>query len=190
MDGPEVDVDMVFSNGEPVYANVVDNWPTFEPWFQETGTNVPSLLPEHQQQELIDMATVSVKALGLTDGVQHVELKYTSQGARLIEVNPRMGGKCVRDENLLSTGVDMVVEHLISAVGLSPAPPMPATPLNYIGEYSINAPRSGILADHEFLKVLGCGCVQWVGLYSGCLFFIHSIVPPSQQHRSGRTILM
>ena len=159
MDGPEVDVDMVFSGGEPVYANVVDNWPTFEPWFQETGTNVPSMLPEAQQQELIHMATVSVKALGLTDGVQHVELKYTSSGARLIEVNPRMGGKCVRDENLLSTGVDMVVEHLICAVGLQAAPPVPATPLNYIGEYSINAPRSGILADHEFLKV---GAVWWM----------------------------
>ena len=37
MDGAEVDVDIVMSGGEVVYANVVDNWPTFEPWFQVGG---------------------------------------------------------------------------------------------------------------------------------------------------------
>lgn len=34
LDGPEVDVDIVMTGGEVVYANVVDNWPTYEPWFQ------------------------------------------------------------------------------------------------------------------------------------------------------------
>lgn len=35
LDGPEVDVDIVMGlGGEVVYANVVDNWPTHEPWFQ------------------------------------------------------------------------------------------------------------------------------------------------------------
>ncbi len=36
------------------------------------------------------------QALGLTLGVFHVELKYTSRGARLVEVNCRMGGGPVR----------------------------------------------------------------------------------------------
>ena len=29
--------DIVMSGGEVVYANVVDNWPTYEPWFQVGG---------------------------------------------------------------------------------------------------------------------------------------------------------
>lgn len=69
--------------------------PGLTPRAQETGTNVPSTLSPEKQAELIDMATVSLAALGLTHGVQHTELKYTSRGARLLEVNPRMGGKCV-----------------------------------------------------------------------------------------------
>ena len=38
LDGPEVDVDLVLSEGEPVYGAITDNWPTVEPYFNETGT--------------------------------------------------------------------------------------------------------------------------------------------------------
>ena len=38
LDGPEVDVDVVLnSEGDVVYGNVTDNWPTIEPYFNETG---------------------------------------------------------------------------------------------------------------------------------------------------------
>ena len=50
-------------------------------------------------------------------GVFHVELKYTSRGPRLIEVNCRMGGGPVRDVNLLVWGVDLVEEHLLTSAG-------------------------------------------------------------------------
>ena len=66
LDGPEVDVDLVFSSGEPVYGAVTDNWPTIEPYFNETGSNTPSILPSYQQRELLDLAVQSCKALGLT----------------------------------------------------------------------------------------------------------------------------
>eukprot|EP00976_Prorocentrum_cordatum_P064666 1177581-Prorocentrum_minimum.AAC.1 len=48
LDGTEVDCDVVLSDGEAVYAKVTDNWPTVEPWFNETGDNAPSLLPADQ----------------------------------------------------------------------------------------------------------------------------------------------
>jgi biotin carboxylase len=49
--------------------------------------------------------------------VFHVELKYTSRGPRLIEVNCRMGGGVVRNMNLLVWGVDMVEEQLLCSAG-------------------------------------------------------------------------
>lgn len=55
----------------------------------------------------------NLQALGLTTGVFHVEAKYTSHGARLIEVNCRMGGGPVQLINRLVYGVDLVVEQLI-----------------------------------------------------------------------------
>ena len=64
LDGPEVDVDLVLSEGEAVYGAITDNWPTVEPYFNETGSNCPSILPTKQQQELMQMAVQSTNCLG------------------------------------------------------------------------------------------------------------------------------
>ena len=71
-DGPEVDVDLVFSEGQPVYGCLTDNWPTVEPYFNETGSNCPSILPMDQQKALIDLAVHSTQALGFSQ-VQVIE---------------------------------------------------------------------------------------------------------------------
>ena len=42
LDGDEVDVDMILSDGKVTYAKVTDNLPTLEPWFNETGAVTPS----------------------------------------------------------------------------------------------------------------------------------------------------
>merc|ERR1712151_458941 len=88
---------------------------SFEPKFNETGSNSPSVLTAEQQQELIDLSIGVTKALGFSLGVFCVNAKYTSRGARLIEVNCRMGGMFVHDHNLLCWGVDLVEEHLLAS---------------------------------------------------------------------------
>jgi biotin carboxylase len=151
LDGPEVDIDLVFSEGQAVYGAVCDNWPTVEPYFLETGSNSPSILPSYQQRELLDLGVKTVQALGFQSGVFHVEGKYTSHGPRLIEVNCRMGGGPVRTMNQLVWGVDLVEEQLLCAAGIPCRPPVASKPLSNIAEYSVNAMKSGILKDTEFL---------------------------------------
>jgi biotin carboxylase len=152
LDGPEVDVDLVFSEGQAVYGAVSDNWPTVEPYFNETGSNTPSILPGSQQRELLDLAVRSVQALGFVSGVFHVECKYTSRGARLIEVNCRMGGGPVRTMNHLCWGVDLVEEQLLCTAGIPARPPVASAPLMNISEFSVNAMRTGILRDTKFIE--------------------------------------
>ncbi len=58
LDGPEVDVDVVLnSEGDVAYGNVTDNWPTIEPYFNETGTphavNLLTLLGGHVCKMLV-----------------------------------------------------------------------------------------------------------------------------------------
>lgn len=57
-------MDVVLSGGEAVYTAVTDNWPTHEPYFLETGSNCPSILPAYQQAELVHLAVASVKVRG------------------------------------------------------------------------------------------------------------------------------
>mmetsp|Transcript_14843 Transcript_14843/g.44835 ORF Transcript_14843/g.44835 Transcript_14843/m.44835 type:complete len:618 (-) Transcript_14843:511-2364(-) len=152
LDGPEVDVDLVLSEGSVVYGAITDNWPTIEPYFNETGSNCPSILPREQQAGLMELGVQSVNALGLSCGVFHVELKYTSRGPRLIEVNCRMGGGPVRLTNLLVWGVDLVEEHLLCSCGIPSRPPVAARPLQFLAEYSLNASKSGTIQHTDYLK--------------------------------------
>ncbi len=102
--GDEFDVDILLCAGEVVYSKVSDNWACWEPWFQETGTNCPSLYDPVKQAELVKLAVDTTLALGFAAGCFHVELKYTQRGPRIIEVNARMGGVSVRDANKFAWG--------------------------------------------------------------------------------------
>ncbi|EFJ50268.1 hypothetical protein VOLCADRAFT_89214 [Volvox carteri f. nagariensis] len=151
LDGHEVDCDLIFDNGRPVYGAITDNWPTVEPYFNETGSNCPSVLPKAHQIELLELSVRAVQSLGFKLGVFHVECKYTSRGARLIEVNCRMGGGPVRDTNLLVWGVDLVEEHLMACAGIPVRPPVARRPLKQMAEYTINAQKTGHLKSVDFL---------------------------------------
>lgn len=83
----------------------------------------------------------------------HVELKYTSRGPRLIEVNCRMGGGPVRLTNLLVWGVDLVEEHLLTCAGIPSRPPTAGRPLVHVAEYSINAHKTGVIKSIDYVKV-------------------------------------
>ena len=162
LDGDEVDVDVILSGGSPVYSAVSDNWPCEEPWFNETGDNAPTLLGDELDAELQRVAVASCHALGLTTGVFHVELKATSRGPRLIEVNCRMGGGPVRDINLQVNGVDLVEEHLFASAGIPCNPPFRTlcdsdaaarmepgarAPLDCVAGYTVNAPKTGVVVE-------------------------------------------
>eukprot|EP00927_Polykrikos_kofoidii_P002531 TRINITY_DN1100_c0_g1_i9.p1 TRINITY_DN1100_c0_g1~~TRINITY_DN1100_c0_g1_i9.p1 ORF type:complete len:597 (-),score=98.51 TRINITY_DN1100_c0_g1_i9:216-2006(-) len=143
LDGPEVDVDMVVSGGEWRYAAVSDNGPTAEPYFNETWAVSPSAIPVQQQRELKELAIKSVEALGFWSGVFHVELKYTSSGPQLIEVNARMGGGPIFETNLQVWGVDLVEETLFCALGIPSRPVVPKKPLTHIAYYLAPCQTSG-----------------------------------------------
>jgi len=154
LDGAEVDVDVIMSEGEWQYAAVSDNGPTLEPYFNETWAVSPSLLPRLQQVALKELAIGAVKALGFQDGIFHVECKYTSIGPHLIEVNCRMGGGPVYETNRRCWNTDLVEETLFIAAGLPSRPDVPREPLECIANSDINTLKSGRLADLSFLEPL------------------------------------
>lgn len=154
LDGVEVDVDIVMSDGQWQYAAVSDNGPTLEPYFNETWGLSPSLLQKEQQSALKDLAVGSVEALGFESGIFHVECKYTSTGPQLIEVNARMGGGPVRECNRMVWGVDLVEEALFIALGIPARPPASAKPNTCVGYYFVNAQQTGKLVSTDSIEAL------------------------------------
>jgi len=170
LDGSEVDVDIVMSDGEWRYAAVTDNGPTLEPYFNETWAVCPSLLPSDQQRQLKELAISTCKCLGFRDGVLHVECKMTSHGPHLIEVNARMGGGQVHETNFRVWGVDLVEETLFACVGIPSRPYIPSKgkdpPGGAVAYCDINATRSGTLQNLDFLAPLqGQDGVVWAKPY-------------------------
>lgn len=185
LDGPEFDVDLLLSYGDVVYARVTDNWAFEPPWCQDCGLQGPSRLSLHQQQELIDMATKCVKALGGLDGVVHAELRYTSDGPRLIEINARMGGAAIFDLHQRVWGVDLIENHCMSMCGIPIRPMSCEKPLCHFTCIILYAPYSGRVTSDKWLEflceedgvinvihekekgalVLGpeCACPDWIG---------------------------
>jgi biotin carboxylase len=152
LEGEEFDVDCLLSRRELVYAAVTRDLP--QPQYQETGSQMPPPFPQAVQRELTELARRVLVALGYSDGVYHVELKYTPSGPRLIEVNARLGGGPMYLMNKLVWGVDLVEQHLLTVIGERIRPSAAPAPLTCLVEFDLPAPYSGVVDDERFLEAI------------------------------------
>lgn len=149
LDGEEFDVDCLLSEGELVYAGIVYNLP--QAYCMEVGTRTPAPFPAAQQAELVALTARCLDAVGFTTGAFHVEVKYTSGGPRLIEINARLGGGQNYRINKLVWGVDLVEQYLMTCLGLPIRPAKAAQPLLCVAECDVPCPASGTLLRADFL---------------------------------------
>jgi carnosine synthase len=154
LDGPEFDVDMVLSEGECVFSAISENWPTEEPYFVETGMHLPSSHPAERQEAMADLCIRTAFALGFRDGVLHAEAKDTSKGPRLLEMNARLAGGIIEELQRIVTGVSLVEQQVLLAVGMPAAPVQHAVPSAGATLISLHASQSGRLANTHFLDHL------------------------------------
>ncbi len=109
------------------------------PFFEETIYVTPSTVPAGLQAAIRDCADRAVRALGISDGPIHAELRYNENGAWLIELAARpIGGRCSAvlrfgdqkislEEIILRHALGMPIpslarEHLAAGVMMIPIP--------------------------------------------------------------------
>jgi S-sulfo-L-cysteine synthase (3-phospho-L-serine-dependent) len=80
------------------------------PWFVETGHDFPAPLADDEVHAVASTARDAVAALGLAFGPVHAEVRLTSNGPRIIEVNPRLAGGNIPELVRHAIGVDLVTE--------------------------------------------------------------------------------
>ena len=84
-------VESLVAAGEISHLALNGRFPLAEP-FRETGTFIPADLPQAQLAAVLEVATAALRALEVTTGGFHTEIKLTPNGPRVIEVNGRLGG--------------------------------------------------------------------------------------------------
>ena len=116
--GREFAVEGVVTCGELQVVAIFDKPDPLEgPYFEETLYVTPSREPEPVQNALVETATQAVRALGLSHGPVHAELRYNDEGAWILEVHARpIGGLCARAVRL-ADGIPLEELVLVHALG-------------------------------------------------------------------------
>jgi len=113
--GDYVSVESVVRGGVAATVSVTGKLPLIEP-FRETGHLLPPTISEGLAYEVVRLEQAALKALGVTDGITHTEIKFTADGPRIIEVNGRMGG-LINDVVARAYGYDLTRAGIQVALG-------------------------------------------------------------------------
>lgn len=121
LDGPEVSVETVSYAGAVQVVGVTDKSIGGAPAFVETGHMFPAALTAADTEAAEQTALGALKALGLVDGVvAHTEIKLTSAGPRVVEVNPRPAGNRITELVRHVTGIDLAAAFVDVSLGHAP----------------------------------------------------------------------
>jgi biotin carboxylase len=116
--GKEFAVEGLATRGELQVLAIFDKPDPLEgPYFEETIYVTPSREPEKVQRELAECVAQACRALGLSHGPVHAELRYNDRGAWLLEAHGRpIGGLCARAVRL-ADGIPLEEMVLVHALG-------------------------------------------------------------------------
>ncbi|MEV7024461.1 ATP-grasp domain-containing protein [Kitasatospora sp. NPDC093558] len=109
LDGEEISVDSVVHDGAVHVVHTARKRLGFAPYFEEVGHLVAASVEESWAAEVRELVTGAHRVLGVTTGVTHAEVRLTSRGPRLIELNARLGGDLIPFISAFATGIDLVV---------------------------------------------------------------------------------
>ncbi|BBP02514.1 argininosuccinate lyase (plasmid) [Sulfuriferula nivalis] len=100
-------------DGQPIV--VTEKHLSEMPFFVEIGHDMPAAVPDDVKEKLMKCAQAAIAALGLQWGPTHVELRMTSRGPVIIEVNPRLAGGFIPALIKICTGNDLVSATIAKA---------------------------------------------------------------------------
>ena len=146
VDGVEVALEGILTRGKLRTLALFDKPDRLDgPFFEETIYVTPSRLPSSIQKLISESVGQAVRALGLTEGPVHAEVRLGEERASVIEVNPRsIGGLCSR---VLRFGTGMSLEELIIHHALQEEFDPPERECRPSGVMMIPIPREGSLQE-------------------------------------------
>ncbi|MFJ1742497.1 ATP-grasp domain-containing protein [Streptomyces microflavus] len=145
LDGPEISIETVTQHGVTHAVAITHKSTGHHPYFMETAHLVSAHDP--LLDTVAPIAAAALRAVGITDGVSHVEMKLTESGPRLIEVNARIGGDRIGELVRYATGVDL--GRAAAAIACGRAPDLQPTRARSAAIGMVYPPADGIITTRE-----------------------------------------
>lgn len=116
MEGQEISVEGVISNGKIYFAGITEKWT--DAYFEEYQHAFPARFTESVKSELLSITEDGIHALGLDNCGFHAEIMMTKTGYKIVEINGRLGGDFITTHLIpLATGIDITKANLLTVVG-------------------------------------------------------------------------
>jgi biotin carboxylase len=117
--GAEYSIECVVRRGELVFAEPTRKTTTAPPYHVELGHTVPADLGDPGPAEAL--AAAVARAMGMRDGLMHLEFRLEDTGPHLMEVAVRTPGDHIFELHALAHGADLFAAALAVALGDDPA---------------------------------------------------------------------
>jgi len=121
MDGEEISVESVSRDGDAMILGITDKSVTGAPYFIENGHMFPAKLDAATEEAVKRYVRSALQAVGFDRGIAHTEVKLTSRGPRVVEINPRTAGNYIVELIERVTGVDLLRCFVELSLGLAPS---------------------------------------------------------------------
>lgn len=118
--GPEVSVDAAVVGGEYLPMFVARKQTGMFPYFEELGHTVTAGDPLLRDATFVDTLARAHRAIGFRYGITHTEVKLTTRGHVVVEINGRLGGDLIPFLGRLATGIDPGVAAARVSTGALP----------------------------------------------------------------------
>jgi argininosuccinate lyase len=121
LDGDEVSVETVTHRGQTQFVAVTGKVVAAFPAFVEAGHAVPAPVAPAEREAAEELVVAALRATGYDHGVAHTEVRLTSRGPRVVEINARLPGNYIPELVRHVTGFDLAQAQVRLALGERPS---------------------------------------------------------------------
>ncbi|WP_232225523.1 ATP-grasp domain-containing protein [Oceanobacillus manasiensis] len=101
LEGQEYSIELFLEEGNTLMSVVTEKTISPPPYFVETAHIMPAMIDKDAEKKIVNTAVQALHAIGLINGPSHVEVKMTTEGPKVIEVNGRPGGDQIASDLLM-----------------------------------------------------------------------------------------
>ncbi|UFJ41465.1 ATP-grasp domain-containing protein [Brevibacillus humidisoli] len=117
LDDPEFSVEMFTYAGQTISIGITQKQISGTPFFVEHQHIFPAQLSTETAEQIKDTVLRALTAVGIQNGATHTEVKVTSKGCAIIEINARLAGGMIPELIHQATGIDLLEQQIKAAMG-------------------------------------------------------------------------